>query len=217
MPAGKVWELSHSSAKITSNSKPCASNARIPFACTGLTLYSSGHAPGYRGMPLNSNVGQNTMLEMRVARSACLQRLLGPRHLSPLERAVRPSAAKRAVRGPHWGAAGKYEVFNNRSLYLERLLHARQPSPLAWAVRPAAAKRTARGRRLKASHPGFHAPAPAVTRHRLQGQRWLPAEAAAATDSRSPPPRQPNPSFERTFPGVPVPAAQLKRWAKHNA
>jgi hypothetical protein len=43
--AGKVWELSHSSAKLGSGSKLCASNARIQFACTGLTLYSSGPPP----------------------------------------------------------------------------------------------------------------------------------------------------------------------------
>ena len=162
------------------------------------------------------------MHEIRRGRSVSLQRLLSARHRSPPERAVRPSAAKRTVCGFPWSAAGKSEVFNNRSPRLWRLLRTRQPSPPERAVRPAAAKRTARSLRLNASLQGFRAPAAAVARHRLQGQRWLPAKLGAASGVRYPSARKPNPSFERTFngeaslrawpaPSAPLNAAQLKR------
>ncbi len=174
------------------------------------TLRSSGRSPGYRGTPLNSNVGQNTMPEMHNRRSVRLRRLLCSHHLSPPERAVRPTAAKRTGCGCPWSAAGESEAFNDRSLRLRRLLAVRQPSPLAWAVRPAAAKRTVRGLRLNASRQDVHAPATTAARLRFKGEHLLRLGVWAASGSGYVPPRQPNPSFERTFPGVPWPAAQLK-------
>ena len=191
---------------------------RICVANANLTIRSSGQPPEYRGLPLTSNVGQNTMPEMHISRGARVQRLLGACHLSPCERAVRPAAAMRTICGLRLNASHKgFRAHATAAVHLlvqaQRWLPARQPSPPEWAVRPTAAKRAARGLRLNASRRGFHAPVATAACLLFQGQlRWR-VTVWAASGSCFAPPRTPNPSFERTFPGVPAHAAQLKRWA----
>jgi hypothetical protein len=220
--------LRQSSAKVCSNSMPGASNARMPFACTGLTRSTSGHAPGYRVLPLKSNVG--------CFKSECKCRGSA---------APKPSASLVAVAEVHFGksvpprsANGSCSSGRNRvehRLHVPRCTaHARSGSGQGWSRLPVL-RRSARRLGILRRSNSMPVPARRFCRASLVPKRNFGLachrEARAHLHSSKPqfprrcsqsPPfsasfaaramQAPNPSFERTNNGRPL-QALISFWA----